>query len=445
VTPAIPQPDNPPEERPLGSWKEIAAFFDVSVRAVQLWEHERGLPVRRNPGGRGRVYAYPSELQAWRQGVLMVADFPQEPPESTPTARRTSRWIYWVAPLLVTAISLLVLWLPRFRQGSPATWRLAGQVLVVADEDGRTLWSHRFEEAPVGWQQNDSRSRPLFQDLDEDGELELLFPEAYRSHEFSPRLMCFSSSGSVRWTYQQDRTVDTRAERFPPPYEFNHYAVLSGAHGNSKRIIVTVAHNTFYPSAAVLLDAANGAVLREYWHSGHFNSMLVTDLVPGGGPEIYLGAVSNSYRQASIIALDPDNFGGASREENLEYQIQGMPPARELCRVLIPRMMAGQILSRFATLDSIVRQGETIIAGVNENALGPEQLFLLLTFGPRLSLVDLSFGSTTYPSYRRLHLQGLIPTGNPDPELPNLRKLRYLTPWPRESAQFAAPPPPTAR
>ena len=50
----------------LVSWKEIAAFFRVTVRTVQNWESERGLPVHRIPGSRGRVYADTSELIDWQ-------------------------------------------------------------------------------------------------------------------------------------------------------------------------------------------------------------------------------------------------------------------------------------------------------------------------------------------------------------------------------------------
>ncbi len=54
-------------ERPrLESWKEVARFLEVSVRTAQLWEHERGLPVRRLPGAkRSRVFAFQDEIQAW--------------------------------------------------------------------------------------------------------------------------------------------------------------------------------------------------------------------------------------------------------------------------------------------------------------------------------------------------------------------------------------------
>ncbi len=53
----------------LDSWKEIAAFFDRDERTVRRWEKERALPVHRVPGGgRGGVYAYPSELKDWLKG-----------------------------------------------------------------------------------------------------------------------------------------------------------------------------------------------------------------------------------------------------------------------------------------------------------------------------------------------------------------------------------------
>lgn len=57
----------PPATSPeLTSWKEIATFLGVSVRTAQKWEAERGLPVRRLPGGRSHVSARIEDLAAWR-------------------------------------------------------------------------------------------------------------------------------------------------------------------------------------------------------------------------------------------------------------------------------------------------------------------------------------------------------------------------------------------
>lgn len=50
----------------LMSWKEIAAYLGKGVRAVQRWEREIGLPVRRLLGkNRIVVLAIRPELDAW--------------------------------------------------------------------------------------------------------------------------------------------------------------------------------------------------------------------------------------------------------------------------------------------------------------------------------------------------------------------------------------------
>lgn len=55
------------QERPLQSWKEIAAYLERDERTAQRWEKSAGLPVRRMIEGKGSsVYAYPSEIEAWR-------------------------------------------------------------------------------------------------------------------------------------------------------------------------------------------------------------------------------------------------------------------------------------------------------------------------------------------------------------------------------------------
>lgn len=53
--------------RELRGWKEIADYFDVSVRTAQLWERNLGMPVRRLSERSGRVYCLVEELETWRQ------------------------------------------------------------------------------------------------------------------------------------------------------------------------------------------------------------------------------------------------------------------------------------------------------------------------------------------------------------------------------------------
>lgn len=68
-------------EAPLESWKDIASYLQRQVRTVRRWEKEEGLPVHRHSHkSRSSVYAYPSEIDAWRAGRRLVA----EPPPAMP-------------------------------------------------------------------------------------------------------------------------------------------------------------------------------------------------------------------------------------------------------------------------------------------------------------------------------------------------------------------------
>jgi hypothetical protein len=83
----IPQPQT---QRPLKTWKEIAEHLGVSVRTAQLWEKERGLPVRRIEGVKGQVRASPEDLESWWQSQQRPAQPSVSAPEgasaSTPNA-----------------------------------------------------------------------------------------------------------------------------------------------------------------------------------------------------------------------------------------------------------------------------------------------------------------------------------------------------------------------
>jgi TolB-like protein/Tfp pilus assembly protein PilF len=62
-------------DRRLGSWKEIAAFFESDESTVRRWEKDRGLPIHRVPGGAGtKVFAYEAELKQWLERPKVEAD-----------------------------------------------------------------------------------------------------------------------------------------------------------------------------------------------------------------------------------------------------------------------------------------------------------------------------------------------------------------------------------
>lgn len=97
----------PQQNDRLGSWKEISAHLDLSVRTVQRLEKAQGLPVHRLPGmSRGTVFAFRSELDEWwrRKGT------PQEP-DSTPglaPPRSSIRFVAALSSITLTAILLAI-------------------------------------------------------------------------------------------------------------------------------------------------------------------------------------------------------------------------------------------------------------------------------------------------------------------------------------------------
>ena len=51
------------------SWKEITCYLRRSVRCVQRWEKNEGLPILRHQHARGAtVYAYREKLDEWWRG-----------------------------------------------------------------------------------------------------------------------------------------------------------------------------------------------------------------------------------------------------------------------------------------------------------------------------------------------------------------------------------------
>ena len=129
-------------EQPLESWKEIAAYLQRDATTVRRWEKKEGLPVHRHTHQRGTsVYAYPSEIDAWRSGRKVV-------PEPAPV-RAFWRWPAFAATMLLCLVmvgngvrpvsaqghggpSIRQVWTPQF-VGRNATPSPDGRYLVYTD------------------------------------------------------------------------------------------------------------------------------------------------------------------------------------------------------------------------------------------------------------------------------------------------------------------------
>jgi Tol biopolymer transport system component len=131
------------ERNRLESWKEIAEYLRREVRTVQRWEREQGLPVHRHAHHkRSSVYAFPLELDEWRNG---------REPEPQKAASRA----LWRRPAILAAGCVFVMGSALLAKWGWSTYRAAhtpfskveiqpliatGNALVAAiSPDGRYL------------------------------------------------------------------------------------------------------------------------------------------------------------------------------------------------------------------------------------------------------------------------------------------------------------------
>lgn len=98
------QPAEPLGER-LKCWKEIATYVGCDARTVQRWEREEGFPVHRlvHKSG-GTVYAFKSEIEAWRES--------RRGPLEQEASRRWRRLPWAIAVAAVAALLVITaVWL----------------------------------------------------------------------------------------------------------------------------------------------------------------------------------------------------------------------------------------------------------------------------------------------------------------------------------------------
>lgn len=357
ITPNQPAPQ-------LESWQSIAEYLGVSVRTAQKWEIERGLPISRQPGAKGKVSADPADLDKWREATA-------ERPSSWDNLRLLRTYAGIAAGVLLLELCVAAgYFIHASGPGPPARLSQESDSVIAADERGRELWRYKFED-PLRLEEDPEEiptaRRASFDDLDGDGRIETLYAYVPASiEEKGASLFCFSEAGKLRWSFRPGRAVHTAAATFGSQYAISYFGLLPGGNRGEARILVVSNQVGGFPAQVAVLDG-QGRTLGEYWHSGPLTTVETGDLDSDGSPEIVLGGHSNSYQAATLVVLDSRYVQGASTErESPKFQILGFGPGREKARLLFPptgvnrlleaRNFVSQIVLRFGCLQLEVRE-----------------------------------------------------------------------------------------
>lgn len=276
-------PTDAPKE--LTSWKEVAAHLGVSIRTAQLWERDRGLPIRRLPGGRGQVRAVHVELDAWKNSALIQDPGTSEDDRQEEGPGSASRSWFTVALIVVVlaCIAAMVVW--AWPRHSIAEVNLQPDGLAAFDADGSLLW--RYVTGTLA--QNsylDRETRKWVGDLDGDGKQEVLFvPQLIGVGKPATSLICLNESGKLKWRFDPSGR-DDRA------FVVRQFSVI----GN--RVLVTSHHKMFSPAVVNMVDA-EGKTLWDYRHRGHLNALTVSRT-----GKAYLGGVDQNEGKATVVELN---------------------------------------------------------------------------------------------------------------------------------------------
>ena len=166
----------------------------------------------------------------------------------------------------------------------PQSGRLDSSTLTIMNAEGKELWKKVFPEGfgPDWYYAQGITTRIWFGDLGA-GHTSVLFLYSAPSPR-SSTLICYSDRGKEKWRWTPGRELPELAGS-PATYKTFALAVLKATNGRPPRIVVSSAHDTWWPTQIAILDS-NGKTISEYWHSGRLDYMVLADLDGDGREEI---------------------------------------------------------------------------------------------------------------------------------------------------------------
>jgi hypothetical protein len=336
--------------RRFSSWKEISAYLGREVRTVARWERERGLPVHRVPGGKGRsVFAYSDELDSWLTSSQStdfdaaesdpppagesVPDLPApSSPEVAASSRARPRLLLWAAAALASAAVVGVATKAFVLPHPVVSIAPRAGELVGLDRAGRQVWNRRFD-APVTGIPLSARWWDVL-DFEGDGSDEIvtaLQQEAPQKGLVTEDLYALTNGGRVLWQRRSNDRLVFRSGEYTPPWFMD--AVIAYRVEGRTRVAWAQHHQTWWPGLLTILDEAGVPVSR------FVNSGWILSLNASADGRVLAAAGVNNARDAYMMAIfDGRHVTGASPEDHgSAYECLSCDAGRPMRYFIFPR------------------------------------------------------------------------------------------------------------
>ena len=426
----------------LKSWKEIAAYLDVSVRTCLRYEAKYGLPVHRiDQTAKSGIFAYRDELDDWlsrkgANGTLQEADKADEDEGSeaelenrpngleTPASARgisaapKKRGIHAAALVIViVAVAAAFIFLLHpfpARSGEPAGFEIKGTELVVTNAGGNELWRYDTRLIKISAEEYGRSVQykrligsdiymplAITKDIDSDGHAEVLFTTQTVGELGEGELVCFDYRGKERWRFQAGRERTYGNSVYSADYRI-HGIDVHDLDGDGKLETLVVAYQRpEWPCQFTLFDC-DGTLLGEFWNGGQIVDYAFEDLNDDGREEIVVSGIYNERKTGFLAVFDSTDIKGGSPQQDKSYICPELSPGSEKYYLVIPRTDVDSISSSNETLATVeILKNGRIQAMTHETSLFYE-------FDSNLQAVDLKGSHCMDQLHKELARQGLV-------------------------------------
>jgi hypothetical protein len=408
----------------LDGWKRVAEHLGRTVRTVQRWERELGLPVHHAGRSKGySVFAYASELDEWLRA--QSGEHGSQETAPTPSANavvvsrpvvnnrryRTRIALIAAAGAILGAALVVAFGKVERRYVEIGAITFSGQE-ALAWNGGKEVWSYDFERALRTVEPGELSRKYKIQDLNGDGKKEilvaaplLLFKESEPSTD---ALYCFSARGKVLWHDSYNQRVHFGAEDCGPRWEIRSLMV-TGQGADQKTWTAACS----YPTSVGILAKTdtNGNRINYFVNYGHLVSM--GEFRPPSGSYVLAGGINNEYDCAMLAVLRETGPAGRSPQTGSRAECDVCPEGQPLRYFLFPRSEINRVGGpAYNEVHAELLTGHGF--SVKTRELGPDDIeggvpdWALYEFSDDFVPLSVKFSDHYWQDHRRFAAEGKI-------------------------------------